>query len=166
MEGNDGLTQVGFVQVGIDLCGGNGLVSQHLLDCTQISTALHQVSGKGVPKGMRTDRFLDAGDHDLRLGEVAAILPGFAVKARVEHEPGGRFQLIQGRHLTPGEPYSFKPADTLRITGARNAAVFAAQVVATERPEVGDALAHMRRQAALKVEASEREVHQLLAGDT
>jgi hypothetical protein len=60
----------------------------------------------------------------IELGEVAAILPGFAVKARVEHEPEGRFQLIQGRHLTPGEPYSFKPADTLRITGARNAAAY------------------------------------------
>jgi len=60
----------------------------------------------------------------VELGDAAAILPGYAVKARVEHEPDGRFQLIQGKHLTPGDPYRFKPADRLRITGSRNAQAY------------------------------------------
>ena len=46
--------------------------------------------------------------------------------------------------------------------GARNAAYFAAQIVAQERPEVASALAAVRRVGADKVESGEREVQQEL----
>ncbi len=55
------------------------------------------------------------------LGEVVAVLPGYAVKGRVEPDPDGRYQLIQGRHLTPGEPYRYAPEHFLRINPERAA---------------------------------------------
>ncbi|WP_295435990.1 restriction endonuclease subunit S [uncultured Thiodictyon sp.] len=55
------------------------------------------------------------------LGEVVAVLPGYALKGRVEPASDGRYQLIQGRHLTPGEPYRYAPEHRLRITPQRPA---------------------------------------------
>jgi 5-(carboxyamino)imidazole ribonucleotide mutase len=49
--------------------------------------------------------------------------------------------------------------------GARNAAFFAAQVVAGQRPEVASALAAMRRAGADKVEEGERQVLEELEGE-
>lgn len=57
----------------------------------------------------------------VRIGDVAEVRPGYAVKGRVEPEPDGPYQLIQGKHLNPGEPYSYRPEDALRITPARKA---------------------------------------------
>lgn len=48
--------------------------------------------------------------------------------------------------------------------GARNAAFFAAQVVAVERPEVASALVAMRRAGADKVAEGERQVREELEG--
>jgi len=53
------------------------------------------------------------------IGDVAEVLPGFAVKGRVEHQLDGCCQLIQGRHLTPGEPYRYRPQDRLLIDPRR-----------------------------------------------
>lgn len=66
------------------------------------------------------------------LGSVAEVLPGFAVKGRVEHVPNGRWQLIQGKHLTPGEPYRYRLEHELRICPERN--------VEPYRVETGDVL--------------------------
>ena len=52
----------------------------------------------------------------ITIGSVAEILPGYAIKGRVEHDPGGCCQLIQGRHLAPGQPYRFRAEDELLIT--------------------------------------------------
>jgi len=49
--------------------------------------------------------------------------------------------------------------------GARNAAFFAAQVVAGERPEVASALAALRRAGADKVEEGERQVQDELEAE-
>jgi hypothetical protein len=55
----------------------------------------------------------------LTIGEVATVLPGYAVKGRVEHDPAGCCQVILGKHLVPGQPYRYSPAHELRITPRR-----------------------------------------------
>ncbi|RKT37854.1 restriction endonuclease subunit S [Thiocapsa rosea] len=57
----------------------------------------------------------------ISIGEVASVLPGYALKGSVEPDPDGRYQLIQGKHLTPGEPYRYREVDRLRISPARSA---------------------------------------------
>ena len=54
------------------------------------------------------------------ISSVAEVVPGFAVKGRVEHVPDGQWQLIQGKHLTPGEPYRYRSEHELRINPERN----------------------------------------------
>ena len=54
------------------------------------------------------------------IGDVAEVLPGYAVKGRVEDEANGRYQLIQGRHLSPGQPYRYRAQDALCITPRRH----------------------------------------------
>lgn len=61
------------------------------------------------------------------LGEVVKVLPGYAVKCRVEPQPDGRYQLIQGRHLTPGQPYRYLPEHRLRIDPERPAEPYRVQ---------------------------------------
>jgi type I restriction enzyme S subunit len=60
----------------------------------------------------------------VNISSVAEVLPGFAVKGRVEHVPDGQWQLIQGKHLTPGEPYCYRPEHELRINPERNVAPY------------------------------------------
>ena len=52
MKRNNGFTQIGFVQMGIDFGSGDGFVSQHLLHGPEVGTPLHQMGGKGVPEGV------------------------------------------------------------------------------------------------------------------
>ena len=59
------------------------------------------------------------GMKQTRVVDCATVLPGFAVKSAVVHAPGGRYQLIQGRHLTPGVPYRFTEQDSLRMSPRR-----------------------------------------------
>jgi restriction endonuclease S subunit len=66
------------------------------------------------------------------ISAAAEVLPGFAIKGRVEPDPEGEFQLILGKHLTPGAPYRFRPEHRLRIKGKRNADAY--------RVEPGDVL--------------------------
>jgi len=56
----------------------------------------------------------------VNIGSVVEVLPGFAVKGRLEPEPDGRWQMIVGKHLTPGEPYRYRPEDELRVSPDRN----------------------------------------------
>lgn len=58
--------------------------------------------------------------QQVTIGEVAEVLPGYALKGRVEPDAAGRYQLIQGKHLTPGEPYRFEPSHEVRITPQGN----------------------------------------------
>ena len=55
-----------------------------------------------------------------RIADCADVLPGYALKARAEHEPDGTHQVILGRHLAPftdqGMPYRYLPEHELRIT--------------------------------------------------
>ncbi|WP_295408816.1 restriction endonuclease subunit S [uncultured Thiocystis sp.] len=55
------------------------------------------------------------------ISEVAAVLPGYALKGSVVPDPDGRYQLIQGKHLIPGEPYHYLDAHRLRIKPAHKA---------------------------------------------
>ena len=50
-----------------------------------------------------------------RIADCAEVLPGYALKARAEHEPGGTYQVILGKHLSEGPTYHFQPAHELRI---------------------------------------------------
>lgn len=50
-----------------------------------------------------------------RIADCAEVLPGYALKARAEHEPGGTYQVILGKHLSEGPSYHYQPAHELRI---------------------------------------------------
>ena len=51
-----------------------------------------------------------------RIIDCAEVLPGYALKARVEHGPEGTHQVILGKHLSEGLPYQYTPEHELRIT--------------------------------------------------
>jgi 5-(carboxyamino)imidazole ribonucleotide mutase len=90
-------------------------------------------------------------------GVVAAhtLLPVLGVPL-----PGGVLDGVDALLSTVQMPGGI-PVATFAVgsAGARNAAFFAAQVVAGERPEVRQALAAQRRAGEDKVAAAEREVH-------
>lgn len=50
-----------------------------------------------------------------RIADCAELLPGYALKARAEHEPEGTHQVILGKHLSEGSTYHYQPEDELRI---------------------------------------------------
>ena len=51
-----------------------------------------------------------------KIADCADVLPGYALKARAEHEPEGTHQVILGKHLSEGQPYHYLPEHKLRIT--------------------------------------------------
>ncbi len=55
-----------------------------------------------------------------RIADCAEVLPGYALKARAEHEPEGTHQVIMGKHLAQhidqGLLYRYLPEHELRIT--------------------------------------------------
>ena len=51
-----------------------------------------------------------------RIADCAEVLPGYALKARAEHEPEGTHQVILGKHLTEGLSYRYSHEHELRIT--------------------------------------------------
>jgi len=51
-----------------------------------------------------------------RIADCAEILPGYALKVRMEHEPEGTHQIILGKHLSGGSPYRYNTEHELRIT--------------------------------------------------
>jgi len=51
-----------------------------------------------------------------RIADCAELLPGYALKARAEHEPEGTHQVILGKHLTEGLSYRYSQKHKLRIT--------------------------------------------------
>ncbi len=80
--------------------------------------------------------------------------------------PGGVLDgmdaLLSTVQMPPGIPVA---TFAVGSAGARNAAYFAAQVVAADRPEVAEALAAHRRKAAERVEAGERRIADELGTD-
>ncbi|MBW9267382.1 MAG: restriction endonuclease subunit S [Candidatus Thiodiazotropha sp. (ex. Lucinisca nassula)] len=64
----------------------------------------------------------------VRIGDCAEVLPGYSVKGRVEHDPRGRYQIIQGKHLTEGVPYRYQEQDKLRIDTDRPVENYLVQV--------------------------------------
>src|SRR5690606_35386995 len=54
----DDRLQVILVNMGVDFCGGNAFMAEHILHSPQIRSALYQVRGKAVTKGVGTDFFL------------------------------------------------------------------------------------------------------------
>ena len=94
MVRDDLVTQTGTVDMGIDFGSSYALVPQHGLYHAQVGTALEQVCGKGVAKGVRADIFLypdrqhklfyEVEYHDARKGlfqsladEDEILVPGF-----------------------------------------------------------------------------------------
>ena len=91
------------VDVGIYLGCGDGFVTQHLLDGTQVGSAFQQVGGEGVAEGVGADGFGDAGavgqlldqveDHDARDAvapagqEDVVLIAGLDAAVAAVHEP-------------------------------------------------------------------------------
>jgi phosphoribosylaminoimidazole carboxylase PurE protein len=80
--------------------------------------------------------------------------------------PGGVLDGVDALLSTVQMP-SGVPVATFAVgsAGARNAAVFAAQIVAGERPELADALEEMRREGEAKVLADEKRIGAALDGE-
>ena len=53
-----------------------------------------------------------------RIADCAEVLPGYALKARAEHEPEGLYQVIMAKHIQDGMPYRYSAEDELRMTPA------------------------------------------------
>jgi restriction endonuclease S subunit len=51
-----------------------------------------------------------------RIGDCAQVLPGYALKARAEHEPAGTHQVIMGKHVGDVLSYAYSPEHELRIS--------------------------------------------------
>jgi len=79
--------------------------------------------------------------------------------------PGGVLDGVDALLSTVQMPGGI-PVATFAVgkAGARNAAYFAAQIIATTRPDVGEALAAQRAEGEAKVIASEHTVRQKVAG--
>ena len=80
--------------------------------------------------------------------------------------PGGVLDGVDALLSTVQMPSGI-PVATFAVgpAGARNAAVFAAQIVAGERPELTDALADLRREGEAKVLAGEAQIEAALDGE-
>jgi len=61
MKLNNGTPQVITVKMGIYLCCCYRFMSEHLLDSPQVCASLNEMSGKGMPESMRTDRLFYSG---------------------------------------------------------------------------------------------------------
>lgn len=53
-----------------------------------------------------------------KVAECAEVLPGFALKARAEHEPEGTYQVVMAKHLSDCMPYRYIDEHELRMTPA------------------------------------------------
>lgn len=53
-----------------------------------------------------------------RVAECAEVLPGFALKARAEHEPEGTYQVVMAKHLSDCMPYRYIDEHELKMTPA------------------------------------------------
>ncbi len=58
--------------------------------------------------------------NKVSIKDCAEVQPGFSIKKAVRHDPKGSHQIITARHLTDGEPYTFKHEHLLRITPSRS----------------------------------------------
>ena len=55
-----------------------------------------------------------------RIADCAEVLPGYALKARAEHEPEGTHQIILGQHITEELFYTYQSKHALRISVSSN----------------------------------------------
>jgi restriction endonuclease S subunit len=60
------------------------------------------------------------GTQIVRIMDCAEILPGFSAQGALADTPDGTYQVITGKHVTPGEPYKYKEVDRLRIAPKRD----------------------------------------------
>ena len=58
------LTEVGGVDVGVDLGGSDGFVAKHSLDSPKVGSAFEERGGKGVSESVGRDGLVDAGSID------------------------------------------------------------------------------------------------------
>src|SRR6056297_2060621 len=86
MVADDCLPEIFPVEMCIYFSGNNGFMSKHLLYCAQIRTSIHEVCGKGVPEGMWTDAFADAGFLNKLPDDCKDHDPGELSSAPVQEE--------------------------------------------------------------------------------
>ena len=48
------------IEVGVNLGGRDGFVTEHVLYCAEVGTTLYQVRGKGMPESVGTNALVDA----------------------------------------------------------------------------------------------------------
>ena len=60
MMKKDLLTEGGCINMGIDFCSADGLMAQHRLNGTEVSTTFQQSRSKGMAESMGRDGFLNA----------------------------------------------------------------------------------------------------------
>ena len=53
-----------------------------------------------------------------KVAECAEVLPGFALKARAEHEPAGTYQVVMAKHISDCMPYRYIDEHELKMTPA------------------------------------------------
>ena len=114
VEADNDLTQVGLVQMGIDLGGGEGSMAEHELDRSQVGSVLHQVGGKRMANDVRADLRSDAGRQGVAVlavggehgvvGRQGAHHPrGDRLLADVEvEEAADLLELVHDHLITPG----------------------------------------------------------------
>jgi len=56
------------------------------------------------------------------LADCAAVLPGFSVRGRLQHDNRAAHQVVLTKHLTEGVPYSYRDEDKFRIEPGRETA--------------------------------------------
>lgn len=95
VAGEDGVAQVGLVQVQVDFGGGQTFMAEHHLDGTQVGPAFEKVCRKGVAQRVRRDRPPYPGFCGEILDDVKNHDTGEASSATVEEKN----VLFAGLHL-------------------------------------------------------------------
>jgi 5-(carboxyamino)imidazole ribonucleotide mutase len=145
-----------------------------ILDRLGVSSRVHVSSAHRTPE--RTVELIRSAEAEgcrafICAAGMAAHLAG-AVAAQTVRPvlgvplPGGVLDGVDALLSTVQMPAGI-PVATFAVgpAGARNAAFFAAQIVATERPSVREALEEARREGAEKVVAGDREIAAELDGE-
>ena len=137
------------------------------LSALGVSFRVHVSSAHRTPE--RTRALVAAGERDgcrlfICAAGMAAHLAGTVAGLTLRPVlgvpmPGGILDgvdaLLSTVQMPPGVPVA---TFGIGAAGAKNAAIFAAQLVARDRPEVGERLAALRAQGEAEVEAREQEL--------
>ena len=114
MEPVEGFPKEFAVEMGIDLGSRDAFMAEHFLDGAEVGAAFYEVSGKGMPEGMRGNIFGDAGltdqvfqeeeDHDPREPATAAVEEKDIFMTRLDRNVDADFLLVDPDVFDGGGP--------------------------------------------------------------